>query len=150
MKLKEKIQEDFILAMKSKNVQEKSVLSGLKAKITNAEKDNGNQELSDNDVIAVVATAINQRAQSFTEFEKGGRFDLSLLEHEEMVILSRYMPPQLSESDMRTELLKIIREFDSLSITSAVLTGKTMGAFNKKFKGRFDNDVMKEILKSLV
>lgn len=54
MSLKEKIQTDFISAMKAKDQDKKSALSGLKAKITEAEKLNKNIELTDDGVIRVI------------------------------------------------------------------------------------------------
>lgn len=51
MKLKDRIQNDFIVAMKAKDENAKIALSGLKAKITEAEKANGNVELSEDDLI---------------------------------------------------------------------------------------------------
>ena len=58
MTIKEKIQADFIAAMKAKNEIEKSTLSTIKAKITEGEKANSNKELSDDEVIKVINKAI--------------------------------------------------------------------------------------------
>ena len=58
MTLKEKIQSDFIVAMKSKDDVGKRALSGLKSKITESEKSNKNIELDDNGVIKVIISVI--------------------------------------------------------------------------------------------
>lgn len=59
MKLKERIQNDFITAMKAKDEIAKTALSGIKAKITEAEKANGNTELSEDELIKVIKKAMN-------------------------------------------------------------------------------------------
>jgi uncharacterized protein YqeY len=65
MTLKQKIQSDFIKAMKAGDQNAKAALSSVKAKITEAEKVKANVELEDKDIIAILSTAIKQRKQSY-------------------------------------------------------------------------------------
>lgn len=146
MTLKETIQTDFVIAMKSKDVNAKSALSGLKAKITEAEKTKGNVELNDSEVIKVITAAIKQRKQSFEEFNKGGREDLATKEYDEMLVLEKYMPNQMSSAEILTEIFNIMSVFDVATTPKQRLIGQTIGTFNKKFPGRADAALLKEMV----
>jgi uncharacterized protein YqeY len=146
--LKEKIQSDFVSAMKEKNVISKTALSGLKSKITEAEKSNGNQPLNDNEIIKVITSCIKQRKQSVEEFTKGNRLDLAENELNEIKVLEVYLPKQMTEEEIETEV-KII--MDTISDKSNVqrLVGQTIGQFNKKFTGTADISIVKNIIEKI-
>ena len=149
MKLKEKIQSDFIVAMKSKNQVAKTALSGLKAKITEAEKLNGNQELSEEGVLKVISNSIKQRKQSYVEFVKGNRMDLAQNENDEIGVLEQYMPTQMTEEEIKTSVQKILSSLEGETNMNKKV-GQTMGQFNKSFPGLADPKKVKEILESLI
>ena len=146
--LKEKIQSDFVSAMKEKNVISKTALSGLKAKITEAEKLNGNQELNDNEIVKVVTNCIKQRKQSVEEFTKGNRLELAENELNEIKVLEVYLPKQMTEEEIETEVRTIM---DSISDKTNVqrLVGQTIGQFNKKFTGTADITIVKNIIEKI-
>ena len=89
MKLKEQIQNDFVVAMKAKDQVTKNALSSLKSKITESEKLNSNQELTEEGILKVISNCIKQRKQSYDEFIKGNRLDLSENEKNEMLVLEK-------------------------------------------------------------
>jgi uncharacterized protein YqeY len=155
--LKQKIQADFVTAMKNKDNIAKSALSGIKSKITEAEKLKGNIDLTDDDVIKVITTGIKQRKQSVDEFTKGNRTDLVEKEQGEISVLERYLSKQMSEEQIEQEI-RIMVKFSSdyigesaqQPINKQKLIGQTMGAFNKKYPGRADNALTKKIIEKLV
>lgn len=147
--LKQKIQDSFITALKSKDPNAKAALSGVKAKITEAEKANGNRELTEAETIKVIASAIKQRKQSYEEFYKGGREDLATREYDEMLILEMYMPSQLSDEEITIEVTKILGGFAHETNRNKKI-GQTMGAFNKQFGASADASRVKQIIESLV
>lgn len=158
MNLNKTIQQDFITAFKAKDSIAKAALSSLKTKITEAEKLKSNQELSDDEIIKVVTSAIKQRKQSIAEFDKGNRSDLSEKEAAEILVLQKYMPEQMSDKEIVAELLKIISEMISgkeAQTIVAMLTepamkkitaGRLMGIFNKRFSGKADPQIVKNII----
>jgi uncharacterized protein YqeY len=150
MTIKEKIQADFIAAMKAKNEIEKSTLSTIKAKITEGEKANGNKELSDDEVIKVINKAIKQREESMKIYGEAGRVELAAKEADEAIVLKRYMPTQMTEVEIEAAVREIIQEFDGVVTNANALAGKTMGAFNKKYQGRADAKVVSEIIKGVL
>ena len=130
--LKQRIQVDFISAMKIKDEKTKSALSGLKAKITEAEKSKNNVELNDDEVIKVITSAIKQRKQSVEEFTKGNRLDLVEKEQGQIDVLERYMPKQMTEQEIENVVKEIFSGFDA-GTNKQRLVGQTIGTFNKKY-----------------
>lgn len=148
MSIKERIQADFVTAMKMKDADSKSALSGIKAKITEAEKAKGNTELTDDEVIKVLSTAIKQRKQSYDEFVKGGREDLARKEEAEMRILQNYMPAQMSEAEIEEAVKTILATLGHVD-NPQKKTGQAIGAFNKQYSGRADMGLVKSIIEKL-
>lgn len=150
MELKEKINADYIVAMKTKDVTSKSALNGLKAKITESEKANGNKPLTNDETLKVITSAIKQRKQSYDEFIKGKREDLAVKEQDEMIVLQQYLPTQMSEEEIEAEVKILLSELSLTNLTPQAIVGKTMGGFNKKFQGKADIVKVKEIIEKNV
>lgn len=147
--LKKQIQADFITAMKEKNDIAKSALSGLKAKITEVEKAKKVTELSDDDTLKVIISAIKQRKESAEAFINGGRKELADKEINECNVLNNYMPKQLSIDEIKACLIELATGFSG---ESNIMKKKGMltGAFNKKYAGQFDMNVFKGILDEVI
>lgn len=150
MTIKARIQADFVTAMKEKNDTAKAALSGLKSKITEAEKANGNTELTDDAVLKVINTAIKQRKESADAFIKGNRNDLAMKELAEVEVINKYLPAQMSEADIEIAVRQIIAESAGVVTNPQILIGKTMGAFNKQYTGRADNNLVKAVITRIV
>ena len=150
MTLKEKIQSDFIQAMKAKDVNAKSALNSVKAQITVVEKANANQPLDDVQTLKVLTSAIKQRKQSIEAFQLAGRVELVEKETAEMKILESYLPKQMTESEIESEVRLLMQSFPEVSTNRNALIGKTMGAFTKQFPGQAEPQKVKAIIESLV
>ena len=148
MKLKERIQNDFITAMKAKDEVAKTALSGIKAKITEAEKANGNSELSDAELIKVINKAIKQREEAQKIYSDAGREEMARKEADEACVLRNYMPSQMTEAEIEAEIKKIMAVIDAGGNRNK-LVGQTMGTFNKNFQGRADVSIVKNIIEKL-
>ena len=149
MKLQEQIQKDFITAMKAKDLNAKAALSSVKAKITEAEKANGNQPIDDSQVLKVITSAIKQRKQSIEAFELAGRSELVNKETDEMLVLERYLPKQMSKEEIENAVRTLIQGFPEIATNRNALVGRTMGAFNKQFQGQADPQLVKSVIESL-
>lgn len=145
--LKQTIQEDFTTAFKAKNETKKSTLASLKAEITKAEKVNG-KELDDAGVTKVLLSAVKQRKQSIDEFSKGSRLDLVEKERAELHVLESYLPKPLSPEEAGIIVEEIAAEY-STETNRNKKVGMIMGAFNKKYAGRFDNQLLKTLIESV-
>ncbi|MBI1810364.1 MAG: GatB/YqeY domain-containing protein, partial [Nitrospirae bacterium] len=100
MPLKERLMEDMKDAMKKGEQIKLSAIRMVRAGIKNKEIEFG-RELRDEDVIAVINSAIKQRKDSYTQFLNAKRMDLADKEKKEIEILSVYLPEQLGEEDIK-------------------------------------------------
>ena len=112
--MREKILNDIISAMKSKDKEKLSTLRLLKGAMQ-LEEINKKSELNDEDLINLIAKQIKTRKESIAEFKNANRQDLVEKTEKEIEILSEYMPEQLTEE----EVIKIIEEaFNEVKPTS--------------------------------
>lgn len=140
----EKFQQDMIKAMKEKNKEELSVLRMAKGAMDKIRIDQ-KKEVDDQLLIEVIAKEIKSRNDSIAEFKKGGREDLVSKTENEINILKRYLPEQLSEE----EVDKIIDEaFVELAPQGMKDMGKVMSMVSPKVKGCFDIGVVSSKIKS--
>lgn len=141
--MRERILEDLKRAMKEQNKKELSVIRMLKGAMQ-MEELNKKSELTDDEVIALIAKQIKTRKESIEEFKKGNREDLISETEEEIDILNKYMPEQLSEE----EILVVINEaFDKINPSSIKDMGKIMSEVNPKLRGRADMGYVSKIIK---
>lgn len=140
----EKFQQDMIKAMKEKNKEELSVLRMAKGAMDKIRIDQ-KKEVDDQLLIEVIAKEIKSRNDSIAEFKKGGREDLVSKTENEINILKRYLPEQLSKE----EVDKIIDEaFVELAPQGMKDMGKVMSMVSPKVKGCFDMGVVSSKIKS--
>lgn len=140
----EKFQKDMIKAMKEKNKEELSVLRMAKGAMDKIRIDQ-KKEVDDQLLIEVIAKEIKSRNDSIAEFKKGGREDLVSKTENEINILKRYLPEQLSEE----EVDKIIDEaFVELAPQGMKDMGKVMSMVSPRVKGCFDMGAVSSKIKS--
>ena len=143
MTLKEQIEKDYIEAFKLKEELKTLVLRMLKSSIKNKEIATGN-ELNDAAISEVIAKEIKQRKDSALQFANGGRPELEEKENKEIEILTKYLPKQMSES----EIAKIIDEAISQSQAAGPKDmGKVMSLIMPKLKGKADGSLISKIVK---
>lgn len=147
MTLKEQIQADFTQAFKEKNTVKKSALGMLKSKITEAEKMQGaGVSLEDSTVMKVVITSVKQRKQSIEEFKKAGREDMVAAETAEMEVLMTYMPPQMTEEELRSRVSWVLSQEELKDAPRNKKIGMATGQMNKSWNGLFDSKMLQQIL----
>lgn len=143
MSLLEQIMADLKTAMKTKDKQQLNVIRMLKSAIQMA-KIELKHDLSDEEIIDVVQKQIKLRKDSVLEFEKAGREDLAAQNKEEILILKKYMPEELSLDEVN----KIIDEaFLKINPQSPKQMGLVMKEVSPRLKGRFDMGEVSKIIK---
>ena len=143
MTLVERINEDMKSAMKSQDKETLSVIRMLKSAIQLA-KIALKHELSDEEVIDVVSKQIKMRKDSIEEFTKANRTDLANQYQQEIDILNKYMPKQLSLEEVN----KIIDEaFALINPTNEKQMGLIMKEVNPKVRGKFDMGEVSKLIK---
>jgi uncharacterized protein YqeY len=140
--LLEQLDQDMKSALKNKEKAKLSTIRMLRASIKKVEIDKKHQ-LSDDEVLEVIAREIKQRRDSLNEYEKAGREDLAQKEREEIEILESYLPEQLSEEELRALVQQVIQE---VGASSKADMGKVMGAIMPKVKGRADGRLVNRLV----
>lgn len=146
MPLKERLMEDMKDAMKKGEQIKLSAIRMARAGIKNKEIELG-RELGDEDVIAVINSAIKQRRDSYTQFMNAKRMDLADKENKEIEILSVYLPKQLGEEDIRKMVGKVISETGA---STAKDMGKVMKALMPLLKGKADGSLVNKIVREML
>ena len=134
MTLLEKINGDMINYMKSKDNFSLGVIRMVKGALQ-LEKINKKRDLTDEEVISVIAKQIKMRNDSINEFKKANRMDLVDQNEKEIAILNEYMPVQLTEDEIN-EIIDLA--FEKINPTSNKDFGLIMKEVSPKVKGRAD------------
>ena len=142
MSLKEILLSDLKGAMKAKDAIRLNTIRRLKSEIKNQEI-KLKQELDDDAIITIVSSLIKKGKEAIDLFDKGNRPDLSKKEQEEVAILKKYLPEQVSEADLRIRIQEVIKE---LGVQNQGDLGRVMKILVPEFKGRADNKLVKNLV----
>ena len=144
MLLEDKISQDYVQAMKARDSFTSSVLSFLRAQIKNVKVDKRLEQVPDEDVISVIKKQVKQRLDSIAQFRAGGRTDLAEKEEKELVILKKYLPPEMSAE----QLIKIVDEVISVSGAASIKDmGRVMKDVLARTAGQADNQTVGVLVK---
>jgi|SRR3989344_73760 len=156
MSIHKKIIEDAKEAMIKKEELRLMVLKGVKAAFTNellVKKGPVNQELSDEDALAVIRRLVKQRKDSIDLFTKGARKDLADNESKELKILEVYLPEQMSEADVKKVVEAKKAELGIADLPDRQAgkskSGILMSVVMKELKGKADGSVVKKVVDQL-
>jgi hypothetical protein len=144
--MKEILLNELKEAMRDKNELKKNTITMLRAAILQIEKDD-KKVLSDDDIKVVVSKEVKKRKEAIIEFEKANRLDLVESLNKEIEILSKYLPEQLSQEQIKN----LVKE--SISVTRAVSSrdmGKVMQNLKDKINGKADGKIVSDIVKELL
>lgn len=148
MTLQEQVNKDIITAMKAKDEISLRALRALKSALLLAATASGAKDsVSDEEAIKIFQKLAKQRKESLDIFTQNGRAELAQTEREELEVIERYLPKQMSEDEIKVELQKLISEAGA---TSAADFGKIMPLAMKHFAGRADGKVIGALVKQLL
>jgi len=148
MNLEQKIMAEMKDAMKSKDEAGLRGLRAIKAEIIKAKTEPGaGGEISSEKEIAVLHKMMKQRKDSLEIYQQQNRSDLAQKEQEEMAIIEKFLPRQLSSEELKAELQQIITETGAASPADM---GKVMGLATKKLAGRADGKTISATVKDLL
>ncbi len=150
MTTKEKLMADMKQAMKDREAGKLrlEVIRMVRSDIRNAEINGKNkEELTENEVLAVIMKAVKMREDALAEFIKGKRQDLIDQTNQELEILKAYLPAAMSDE----ELTAIIKDaIASVGAKGPKEMGKVMKAVMPRVQGRADGKRINTIVKSLL
>ena len=141
--IKERLQEDWKMAMKAKDKFKANVLSTAKSAILLVEKTD-NRKIDDAETIEILAKEVKQRREALKKKEKGSRQDLVDEAKAEIEILLNYLPQQLGEEEIKQIVKESAEEVGANSIKDM---GKVMSVVRPKVVGRADGKLVSQIVK---
>jgi uncharacterized protein YqeY len=142
--LKAKITEDMKAAMRARETDRLSAIRLVLAAIKQLEVDE-RKDLSDPEVVSVIEKMMKQRRDSIAQFQAAGRKDLADKETFELGLLSSYLPQQLSEEEIASEVASIVAQTGAKGISDM---GKVMGLLKAKLAGRADMAKVSTLVKT--
>ena len=148
MTLEQKIMPELKAAMLAKDEKTVLGLRAIKAAIIVAKTAEGaGGELKEEDEIKLLQKLVKQRRDSIDIFTQQNRPDLAVKEQEEIEVIEKFLPKQLSQDELREEVGKLIAESGA---TSPAEMGKVIGLANKKLAGRADGKTISSVVKELL
>ncbi|HKG69535.1 MAG TPA: GatB/YqeY domain-containing protein [Segetibacter sp.] len=148
MALEQKVMAEMKDAMKSKNEAALRGLRAIKAAIIIAKTSEGaGGELKEEDETKLLQKLVKQRRDSLEIFKKQNREDLAQKEQEEISIIERFLPKQMTAEELKSPLSELISQ---LGATSPADMGKVMAAATKQFAGKADGKVISAAVKELL
>ena len=148
MSLEQKIMADLKIAMLAKSEKDLRGLRAIKAAILLAKTSEGARgELKEDDEIKLLQKLVKQRKDSLEIYQQQNRTDLAQKEQEEIEVIEKFLPKQLSAEELQTEIKKIIAETGAASTADM---GKVMGVASKKLSGKADGKTISSVVKELL
>lgn len=147
MNLEQRIMAELKTAMLAKDEASLRSLRAIKAAILLVKTSGAGTELREDDEIKLLQKLVKQRKDSLEIFQQQNRPDLAQKELEEISVIEKFLPQQLSVEELKEELTKIIAETGA---SSPADLGKVMGIASKKFAGRADGKTISGLVKELL
>jgi uncharacterized protein YqeY len=148
MSLEQKVMADLKNAMLAKDEKSLRSLRAIKAALINLKTSEGfSGEVKEEDEIKLLQKLVKQRKESLEIFEKQDRKDLAATEREEIEVIEKFLPKQLSEEELKSVITSIIKETGA---TSQADMGKVMGMANKQLGGKADGKTIAAVVKEIL
>lgn len=146
MAIHEDLKKQIPDAMRAKDAVKLQTLRSLVTAMTNEvvnKKRKPDEFLSDDDALAVLKRAANQRKDSIEQFEKAGRNELAEPEKLELAIIEGYLPAQMSEEEVKSAVVAKVAE---LGVSTKADANKLIGALMRDLKGKVDGTLVKQLV----
>lgn len=148
MRLEQQVMTEMKEAMKAKDEATLRALRAIKAEIIKAKTEPGaGGEVSEDKELSLLQKMVKQRRDSLVIYQQQGREDLAQKEEEEIRVIEKFLPQQLSEAELKTEVLQIISETGA---SSPADMGKVMGVATKRLAGKADGKTISAMVKELL
>jgi len=144
--LKDQIIADLTAAMKAREELKTSTLRMVKADIMKYEVSGKDMKVTDEIVIDLIKRGVKQRKEAAEGFEKGGNKASAQKELDEIKIIEKYLPAQMSEDELKKIAKEVIVQMNATPADFGKVMGMVMGKVKGKADGGMVNKVVKEML----
>jgi uncharacterized protein YqeY len=139
------IDQEIKQAMLAKDQARLRGLRAIKAALLLAKTEKGSaEEITEETELKLLQKLIKQRKESADIYKQQGREDLSVIEDEEIAVISTFLPKQLDAAEIETIIVKLIKDSGASSVKDM---GKVMGMANKELAGKADGKLIAEFVK---
>jgi uncharacterized protein YqeY len=140
------IDQEIKKAMLAKDQAQLRGLRAIKAALLLAKTEKGSsEEITEETESKILQKLVKQRRESADIYKQQGREDLSVIEEEEIEVISRFMPKQLEQAEIESIIAQIIKDSGAASVKEM---GKVIGLANKELAGKADGKLIAEIVKA--
>lgn len=148
MSLEEQIMLEMKEAMKSKNEAQLRGLRAIKAEIIKAKTEPGaGGVLAPEKELAMLQKMVKQRKDALEIYQQQNRADLAQKEQEEIALIERFLPAQMSQEELEKELKQVIADTGA---SSPADMGKVMGEATKRLQGKADGKTISATVRNLL
>ncbi len=147
MSLEAKIQDEIKAAMLAKEKVKLEALRAIKAAILLEKTSDGSETISDDAVLKIIMKLVKQRKESAELYGSQNRSDLAENELAEASFMEVFLPRQLSEEELESELAKVIEQVGAKGPQDM---GKVMGVAARQLAGRADGKAISMAVKKLL
>jgi uncharacterized protein YqeY len=147
MGLRDQLSSAMRDAMKAKDAKRLSTVRLMLAAIQSQGIATRNENLSDAEIVDVLARMIKQREDSATQYDQGGRPELAAAERDEIVVIREFMPRQLSPDETRAAVAEAIAASGATAMKDM---GKVMAALKERYAGSMDFGKASALVKELL
>jgi len=140
MNLNDKIKNNLKEALKAGDKLRLKTIRSIRALILEFEKSGTDKEFNEEEEIKLLSSAAKKRRESIEEYRKAGREDLASIEEAELKVIIDYLPKQLTEEEIETEVKGIAEE---IGVSGKADFPKLMQASIKKLKGQAEGKAIK-------
>jgi len=138
--------EQLKTAMKAKDGTSLKTVRDLKSRIQFREIEKG-EPLTEAEFVKLVQTAAKQRKEAIVLYEKGERPELVAVEKAELLVLEKYLPQMMNDSEMQALVKQVMEETGAASMSDV---GKVMGPLMKAAAGKADGKRLQEIVRGML
>ena len=147
MNLSEQITDQMKTAMKAKDATTLRGLRAIKAALILLNTQEGGGDVTKSDELAALVKMAKQRKDSISIYKEQGREDLSIIEEEELAVIEKFLPAQMSADEIKKEVEAIIAQTGATGMKDM---GKVMGMASGKMKGKADGKMIADLVKQLL
>lgn len=147
MGLEQKINEELKSAIKSGDKLRMDTIRSIRAAIIEFNKSGAGRDMNEDDEMKILQNAAKKRRDAIELYEKGKRQDLADREKAELVIISEFLPKQLTKDEALDVVKKIISDIGATEMKDL---GKVMGPVMKELKGKFDGSAVQQLVREIL
>jgi len=145
MSLSEQINQDIKTAMKAKDKETLEALRAIKSALLLAATDSKAEAKNNNEELKMLQKLVKQRKDAAEIYRKEGREELAMEEEQQIEVIEKYLPKQLSEDEVKAAVERIVQGMGASSMADM---GKVMGRANQELAGKADGKLIAQLVKA--